>query len=373
MKTSKKFPDDSSTWESAELLAKKIKAVARSIRRNVPLMEVCGTHTVAIFKAGIKGILPENIRLISGPGCPVCVTPNNYIDRAIALSGLEDIIICTFGDMMKVPGSSSSLEKEKTAGREIRMVYSSSDALRLARANPYKKVVFLGVGFETTAPTVAAVLKEAKKKCVENFHVLSAHKLIPPALRFLAGSKDLQVDGFICPGHVSTIIGTRPYEFMVREFGIPCVISGFEPLDLFQSIYLLLRQIKEQKPEIANQYFRAVKVGGNSKALNLLSEVFEEEDSFWRGIGIIPDSGLKIKSEFRDFDAEERITVKVEKSREPKGCLCGLVIQGKKSPVDCPLFAQNCSPESPVGPCMVSSEGSCQAYYKYGQNDFVRK
>lgn len=363
----KNFFDEFSDSKKTKILAEKIKKTAKGIKEQITLMEVCGTHTVAIFKSGIKSILPDNIKLISGPGCPVCVTSNQYLDRAIASSRLDDVIITTFGDMMKVPGSSSSLEKEKTNGKDIRMVYSTLDALKIAIGNPNKKVVFLGVGFETTAPTVAFTLKEAKNKKVDNFFVLSAHKLIPPALRFLAQSEDLKVDGFICPGHVSTIIGTNPYEFLVNEYNIPCVISGFEPLDLFQSVYLLLNQLKNRNAKVANQYSRAVKKDGNPKALNLIKQVFEKEDSIWRGIGIIPQSGLKIRNEYKKFDAQEEIGVQVEKTREPKGCWCGLVIQGKKSPLDCPLFAKKCTPQSPIGPCMVSSEGSCQAYFKYGQ------
>ena len=361
------FQDEFSNSKITQMLAEKIRDAARKIKKNVALMEVCGTHTVAIFRSGIKSILPENVRLISGPGCPVCVTPNNYLDRAVAFSRLDDTILCTFGDMMKVPGSSSSLEKEKTGGEDIRIVYSTLDALKIAQQNPDKKIIFLGVGFETTAPTVAVALKEARRKKVRNFYVLSAHKLVPPALRFLAESKDLKVDGFICPGHVSTIIGTKPYEFLVREFEFPCVISGFEPLDLFQSLYILLSQIQKKKPEISNQYVRAVKGNGNLKALGLMDEVFEKEDSIWRGIGMIPFSGLRIGDDYKEFDALTQINVQVEKSREPKGCLCGLVIQGKKTPLDCPFFARKCNPRNPIGPCMVSSEGSCQAYFKYGQ------
>jgi hydrogenase expression/formation protein HypD len=349
------------------MLSEKIRETARKVKRNVTLMEVCGTHTVAIFKSGIKSILPDNIKLISGPGCPVCVTPNNYLDRAIAICRSDDTILCTFGDMMKVPGSSSSLEKEKAGRNDIRIVYSTLDALKIARENPDKKIVFLGVGFETTAPTVAFALKEARKEKIRNFYVLSTHKLVPPALRFLAESKDLKVDGFICPGHVSTIIGTKPYEFLVREFGIPCVVSGFEPLDLFESLYILLSQICDKKPEVSNQYLRAVKTNGNPKALKLMNDVFEKEDSTWRGIGTIPLSGLKIKDNYKEFDALTQINVQVEKNREPKGCLCGLVIQGKKTPLDCPFFAVKCNPSNPIGPCMVSSEGSCQAYFKFGQ------
>jgi hydrogenase expression/formation protein HypD len=361
------FFDDFSLAGKTQTLAKRIRETAKALPEKITLMEVCGTHTVAIFKSGIKSILPENIKLISGPGCPVCVTPNQYLDRAIALSRLDGVIITTFGDMMKVPGSSSSLEKEKTKGKDIRVVYSTLDALRVAKENRNKKIVFLGVGFETTTPTVASVIKKAKKDKIKNFLVLSAHKLIPPALKCLAQSKDLKVDGFICPGHVSIIIGTKPYEFLAKEFGIPCVISGFEPLDLFQSVYILLEQIKNKQAQVENQYFRAVKKEGNPLALKLIGEVFQEEDSVWRGIGVIPESGLKIREEYNELNALEEIAVEVEKSREPKGCLCGLVIQGKKSPGDCILFAKRCTPQTPVGPCMVSSEGSCQAYFKYGQ------
>lgn len=365
---SKNFFDEFSDPKPIRILAEKIKDTARGIKKEINLMEVCGTHTVAIFKSGIKSILPDNIKLISGPGCPVCVTPNPYLDRAIALSRLNDVILTTFGDMMKVPGSSSSLEKEKTEGSDIRVVYSTLEALKIAQENPNKKVIFLGVGFETTAPTVAFALKDAKSKKIKNFLVLSAHKLIPPALRFLAQSKDLNVNGLICPGHVSTIIGTKPYEFLVNEYNLPCVISGFEPLDLFQSIYILLNQLKNKKAKVENQYFRAVKKAGNPAALNLMDAVFEKEDSAWRGIGIIPKSGLVIKDEYKEFDAQKKIEVEVEKSQETKGCLCGLVIQGKRTPLDCPLFAKECTPRSPIGPCMVSSEGSCQAYFKYGQS-----
>jgi hydrogenase expression/formation protein HypD len=301
----KNFYNAFSDKKRTRIFSEKIQDIAKGIKKNMTLMEVCGTHTVAIFKSGIKSILPENVKLISGPGCPVCVTPNEYMDRAIALCRLEDVTLTTFGDMMRVPGSSSSLEKEKSKGKDIKVVYSSLDALKIARENPDKKVIFLGVGFETTAPTIASVIRDAETKKTKNFFVLSAHKLIPPALRFLAQSKDLKVDGFICPGHVSTIIGTKPYEFLASEFNIPGVISGFEPLDLLQSVYILLKQIKDKDTSIYNQYSRAVREDGNKLALNLMDEVFEKEDSAWRGIGIIPESGLKIKKEYGEFDAKK--------------------------------------------------------------------
>jgi hydrogenase expression/formation protein HypD len=285
---------------------------------------------------------------------------------------MDDTIIATFGDMMKVPGSSSSLEKEKTKGKDVRMVYSTLDALKIARDHPDKKVIFLGVGFETTAPTVAFIVREAQQRKNKNFLVLSAHKLIPPALKLLAQSKDLKIQGFICPGHVSTIIGTKPYEFLAREFNLPCVISGFEPVDIFQSLYLLLTQIRNKTASVENQYFRAVKPEGNPSALNLINRVFQTDDSLWRGIGIIPQSGMSLREEYREFDAEKKIPVEVEKSREPKGCICGLVIQGRSSPLECPYYANQCTPQSPIGPCMVSSEGSCQAYFKYGNIERIK-
>ncbi len=364
---SKNFWDEFRDPKKTNLLAGEIKNLCKSIKKDIALMEVCGTHTVAILKSGIRSILPPNIKLISGPGCPVCVTPNQYLDRAIALADSEDVILATFGDMMRVPGSSSSLEKEKADGRDIRMVYSTLDALKIAKENRSKKVIFLGVGFETTAPTVASAIKQARQEKVANFFVLSAHKLIPPALRFLAQSKDLKVNGFICPGHVSTIIGTKPYEFLAQEFDIPCVVAGFEPLDLFQSLYILLNQMKNNRIGVYNQYFRAVKKYGNPTALSLIDNVFEVEDSTWRGIGIIPESGLKIRKKYQEFDAQANLKVQVRKSREPVGCLCGLVIQGRKSPSDCQFFAKKCTPQHPIGPCMVSSEGSCQAYFRYEQ------
>jgi hydrogenase expression/formation protein HypD len=361
------FCDEFSDLKKTQNLAEKIKETAKSIKKEINLMEVCGTHTVAIFKSGIKDILPNNIKLISGPGCPVCVTPNQYIDRAIAISRLDDVIIATFGDMMRVPGSLSSLEKEKAEGKDIRVVYSTLDALQIAKENPDRRIIFLGVGFETTTPTIAFAIKQAKGKQIKNFFVLSGHKLIPPAMRFLAQSKTLNIDGFICPGHVSTIIGTKSYEFLANEFNIPCVIAGFEPLDLFQSLHLLLERIKNRDAKVDNQYFRAVKKDGNPTALSLIATIFEKEDSLWRGIGIITESGLKIKDEYEEFDAHKKIDVKLKKSQEPKGCLCGLVIQGRKTPLDCVLFAKRCTPQTPIGPCMVSSEGSCQAYFRYGQ------
>lgn len=329
------------------------------------LMEVCGTHTMAIFRYGIKDLLPDNIELLSGPGCPVCVTENSYLDRAIAYSKINDVIVATFGDMMRVPGSSSSLEKAKASGRDVRVVYSTLDALKIARDNPQNRVVFLGVGFETTSPTTGVCILEAERLNLRNFFVLSGHKLIPPAIRVLLNGRNAKIDGFISPGHVSTIIGKRPYEFISSEYGLSCVIAGFEPLDILQAIYMLVVQIKKKSPSIEIQYKRSVAEEGNPRALGLMEEVFVAEGSEWRGIGRIPASGLGIRERFNRFDAKSNIDVEVEATKENKACICGEILQGKKRPTECALFGKACTPEDPLGACMVSSEGTCAAYYKY--------
>ena len=327
-------------------------------------MEVCGTHTMAIARNGIRELLPRNITLISGPGCPVCVTPNRTIDFAIAISRKPDVIVTTFGDMMKVPGSSSSLDGEHAKGNEVRVVTSTLEALAVAERHPEKKVVFLGVGFETTTPTVAASLIEAKKQDLKNYFVLAAHKVIPPAMEALSRG-EIKIDGYICPGHVSAIIGSKPYEFLAKEFGISCVVVGFEPLDILQGIDMLVEQIMRKEPRVEIQYSRVVKSEGNSTAQDVIYEVFEPCDSEWRGIGNIPKSGLKIRNVFSNWDAELQIPVEVEPTREPKGCLCGQVLQGLVKPPECRHFGKTCTPGYPVGPCMVSSEGTCAAYFKY--------
>lgn len=348
-------------------LAKKLLNGIRELTpdRGINLMEVCGTHTVAIFKHGIKELLPERVNLLSGPGCPVCVTPMETIDRAIALAGLSGIIFATFGDMMKVPGSSLSLEEAKARGRDVRIVYSSLDALEIARENTKKKAIFFGIGFETTSPSIACTILKAKKEGIKNFFILSAHKLIPPAMRAILEAKEVNLAGFLSPGHVSTIIGSKPYEFIPEEFGVPCVIAGFEPLDVLQSIYMLLLQMREERPRVEIQYRRCVKPEGNIKAQKELDKVFEVSDSSWRGLGIIPDSGLRLKKKFSSFDAKKAFDIQIESSSEPKGCLCGEILRGVRSPVECSLFIKKCTPEHPIGPCMVSSEGTCATYYKY--------
>ncbi len=337
-----------------------------SIMKTIKLMEVCGTHTMAIARSGIKKLLPKEVELISGPGCPVCVTSQEDIDKALKIAGEENVIMTTFGDMMRVPGSSGSLDRMKTEGADVRVVYSSADALEIAEKNPSKRVVFMGVGFETTSPTVAATIIEAKKRGVKNFFVLSGFKVIFPALEAIAGSKELKVNGFICPGHVSVITGSAPYEPVVKKYVIPCVITGFEDNDIIKGVTRLVRQIKRGYACVEVEYKRAVKRSGNAKAKKLIKKVFEQADSVWRGIGKIERSGLKIKKKYEDLDAEKEFNVKVKKSVLPKGCVCGKVLQGIKTPRECKLFGKKCTPRHPVGPCMVSSEGTCAAYFRYG-------
>lgn len=350
--------------KAAEFFTGEIARLAGS--RQIRIMEVCGTHTVAIFKAGIRQLLPVNVELVSGPGCPVCVTPNEYLDQAIAYSRQAEVIIATFGDMLKVPGSSSSLAGEKAMGADIRIVYSPMESLTIAKDNPTKKVIFLAVGFETTAPIAAAVVLMAKEAGIKNFYVLSAHKLVPPALRALLLAADTQVDGFLLPGHVSAMIGIKPYEFLIHEFKTPGVIAGFEPLDILQSIYMLLKQIGEGTPKLENQYGRIVPPEGNKVGWGILNKVYEPSDAVWRGIGSLPNSGLSIRGEYLAFDAQANLPVVVEITKEHAGCRCGEVLRGTILPTLCGLFGNTCRPEHPVGSCMVSVEGTCAAWYKYG-------
>ncbi|KIE43987.1 hydrogenase formation protein HypD [Geobacter anodireducens] len=333
----------------------------------VTFMEVCGTHTMSIYQYGLRSLLPPQVRLISGPGCPVCVTPNEYLDRAVALCRLPGVIVATFGDMVRVPGSSSSLQEERAMGADVRIVYSPLDAVALAAANPDRKVVFLGVGFETTAPAIGGSILAARKQGLANYFVLAAHKTMPIPMRVLANDPELGIDGYLCPAHVSTIIGAGAYRFLPEEFGMPCVVTGFEPVDVMQGVEMLVRQVVEEKPRVEIQYSRVATWEGNRKALDVLAQVFTPFDAPWRGIGIIPGSGLRIADVYAAFDAEREIAVEVEETKEHQGCLCGEILKGKVTPFDCPLFANACTPESPVGACMVSSEGTCAAAYKYGQ------
>jgi len=333
------------------------------MNKTIRLMEVCGTHTVAIAKAGIRSLLPNNIFLISGPGCPVCVTPQEDIDRIIEIAKQKDVIFATFGDMIRVPGTNSSLEKERANGAEIRIVYSPLDCLKIAKENQSKQVVFMGVGFETTSPTIAATIIESKRQKIKNFFVYPSFKLIPPAMKVLIDDPELKIDGFICPGHVSTIIGSHPYEFLNK----PCVIAGFEPNDILEAIEMLVEAVRAERRKVRIQYKRIVKPEGNPKALEILYKVFEPCDSNWRGLGVIPRSGLKFRKEFEKFDASKKfeITGDIAQCRLSKGCICGDILKGKQSPKDCKLFGKACTPENPIGACMVSSEGTCAARFKY--------
>lgn len=336
-------------------------------RRPLTFMEVCGTHTMAIFKHGLRELLPENITLLSGPGCPVCVTPNPPIDAAIALAKKVDERICltTFGDMLRVPGSSSSLEQVRAQGGDVRIVYSPLDALTIAEREPQKSVVFFGVGFETTTPTVAASVIDAQHKRLNNYFMISAHKLMPPAIKMILESQDVKLDGLLLPGHVSIMIGRRGYEWIADSYHMPCAIAGFEPVDMLQAILALVKQIEQGTAAVENCYPRVVQETGSRAAQCVIDEVFEPCDSEWRGLEMIPRSGLRLRSNYRRFDALEHFEVRIAPPINHPGCLCGDILRGVRIPSDCPLFGAACTPQMPVGACMVSSEGTCAAYYKY--------
>ncbi|MBW2318106.1 MAG: hydrogenase formation protein HypD [Deltaproteobacteria bacterium] len=348
----------------ASKMAERIRSISKKPAR---FMEICGTHTVAIFKNGVRQVLPENISLISGPGCPVCVTATRDIDKMIKVARIPEVIVATFGDMVRVPGSESSLKQEKSRGADVRMVYSAMDAVKIAQENTDKKVVFLGIGFETTAPTIAATVVAAEAQGVKNFSVLSSHKLLPPAMDALLSGGEVDVNGFMCPGHVSTIIGTAPYEVVVEQYKTPCVVMGFEPLDILQGIYMLVDQVEAGEARVEIQYRRAVAPKGNPNALKTINRVFEPCDAPWRGLGMIPKSGLTFRDSYRAFDAETLFDLEVPDSPEPPGCKCGDVLRGVNTPIDCKLFRKVCNPENPIGPCMVSSEGTCAAYFRYNR------
>ncbi len=356
-------------YRDPEIARGLIEGIRKNFTKPVCLMEVCGTHTMSIFRNDIRSVLPDGISLISGPGCPVCVTDQSEIDAFIDMAGMDGTIIATFGDLMRVPGSSSSLQKQRAEGRDIRLVYSSMDALDMAAGNPEKQVIFLGVGFETTAPTVAASLLLAEERGLDNYYVFSAHKLVPPALSGLMANREVRTNGFILPGHVSVIIGANAYLPLVKQYRIPCAIAGFEPVDILQAIYRLLRQMKDDTARLENTYKRAVSAEGNLKALNLMHDVFDTIDGSWRGMGIIPASGLKIRERFAAHDAQEVFQIKIPAARKIKGCSCGEILTGIMTPPECPLYRKVCTPENPVGPCMVSSEGSCAAFYRYHRSE----
>ena len=359
------YLDDFRQGRHVRALLEQLAEHAATLERPARIMEVCGTHTMAISRHGIRQAIPESLALISGPGCPVCVTANADIDVFIEMAFLPNVIATTFGDMLRVPGTRMGLAQARGQGARVQIVYSTLDALKLARENPDATVIFFGIGFETTAPTVAAALVEAQESNIDNFMVLSAHKVVPPALAALCATPGLAVDAFLCPGHVTAIIGPEAYRPVVDDFGIPCVIAGFEPADILQSLTMLVDQIAAGRSEVELQYSRGVRPEGNPTAMAMIDRVFEPRDAEWRGLGVIPGSGLAIRGEFAAHDAARRFPVDVGYSREPAGCLCGAILTGLKKPRDCPLFGKGCTPEHPIGPCMVSSEGTCAAYFQY--------
>jgi len=361
-----KYIDEFRDPKLAQALVKRIRA-----RSTKPLhiMEFCGGHTHAILRYGIRQLLPERIILSSGPGCPVCVTDDTDLDRAIGLARLPEVILTTFGDMVRVPGSNGSLQEAKSQGADVRVVYSTLDALQIARQNPHQAVIFLGVGFETTAPTVAASILQAQQEGVDNYFVLSLHKLTPPAMRAILDAGEVRLEGIIGPGHVTTVIGSESWRFLPQEYGIGCAVAGFEPLDILQAIGELVEMREMGRAEVANAYTRSVRPEGNRRAQEMMEEVFEVGPAAWRGLGELPDSGLRIRPRYADHDATRAFPVQVETAHRPTGCRCGEVLRGVVTPPQCPLFRRVCTPQNPIGPCMVSAEGACAAYYHYGGSD----
>jgi hydrogenase expression/formation protein HypD len=363
-----KYIDEYRDSSSAKTILKEIENLSHKLDKKIKLMEVCGGHTHSIFKYGIENILPSNIELIHGPGCPVCVMPKGRLDQAIHISQYPNVILTTFGDMMRVPGSKKNLLQAKAEGANIRVVYSPLDSLKIAKDNPNKEVVFFCIGFETTAPSTALTILQADEESITNFSMFCNHVLVIPALKSLLNDPNLQLDGFIGPGHVSMIIGCQPYDFITQRYQKPIVVSGFEPLDILQSIWMLIQQLIENRCEVENQYNRVVEIAGNQTALNAMTEVFEVRDSFeWRGLGYISDSGFKIRSEYANFDAESKFIVPNIQVLDHKLCQCGNILKGLIKPWQCKVFGTACTPDNPLGTCMVSSEGACAAYYKYSR------
>ena len=361
------FQDEFRDRELVRNMAANIRRMAERLNAPATFMEVCGTHTMSIYQYGIRSLLPDNVRLISGPGCPVCVTPVDYVDKSIACTADSGNIVATFGDMLRVPGSHSSLMEERAQGADVRIVYSPRDAVALAQANPDRRVIFLGVGFETATPTIAASIMDAARLNLKNYFVLASHKTIPIPMEVLSADPELNLSGYLCPAHVSTVIGGNAYKPLAEKFHIPCVVTGFEPADVMQGIEMLLAQILAGESKVEIQYSRAVSWEGNPKARAIMEKVFAPCDAAWRGLGILPGTGLAIRPELAVFDAEQALEIRVPEGRENPACRCGEVLKGKLTPFDCPLFATACTPESPVGACMVSSEGTCAAAYKYGR------
>jgi hydrogenase expression/formation protein HypD len=359
-----RYMDEFRSEAGARALAEEIRSLMPP-KRKLAFMEICGGHTLTALKYGLPGLLPAGLSLKSGPGCPVCVTPQGYIDAAVALAGRPGVVVTTFGDMLRVPGSAGSLLAARAEGRDVRVVLSPLEAVALAGTEPGKEIVFLGIGFETTAPTVATAVIEAWEKGLANFSVLTALKTMPEAMRALLESRAVALDGFICPGHVTAIAGSRIYEPIAERYRLPCVVSGFEPTDMLASIVLLLRQVRDRRCEVENQYRRVADREGNPAALAAMARVFTPADAVWRGLGNIPASGLALKDEFAAFDSRRRFPLDLPEPREHPDCRCGDVMRGIVPPSRCPLFARSCRPDSPVGACMVSAEGACGIHYAY--------
>ncbi|MBA3007311.1 MAG: hydrogenase formation protein HypD [Proteobacteria bacterium] len=354
-------------FRNPELTTQLLHELTAATTKPFRVMEVCGTHTMAIFRSGLRAMLPPDIELISGPGCPVCVTSASHIDAFLQMAELPGTQLAVFGDLFRVPGSNgTTLAHARARGAKIDVVYSPMDGLELARQNPAEQVIFPGIGFETTTPGIAATILAARQQNIDNFMVFSTHKTMLPPLMALLGDPALAIDGLLCPGHVSSIIGAAAYQPLAEENHLSCVVGGFEPTDILQALILMARQISEGRAEVENAYTRAVTWEGNARARTMVAKIFEPVDMEWRGLGLIKGSGLAIREEYTQFDAQSRLSITVPESKEPPGCLCGQILKGMTTPPVCPLFGRRCTPGTPIGPCMVSSEGTCSAWFTYG-------
>ncbi|MFH1740918.1 MAG: hydrogenase formation protein HypD [bacterium] len=349
--------------------ARHVRELAAQIRNELrspaTFMEVCGTHTMVVYRYGLRDLVPPELKLLSGPGCPVCVTPSVYYEQVRLLAELPDTAVCTFGDLVRVPGPNGSLEDIRGRGGDVRIIYSPHQVLEFAIAEPAKRFVFLGIGFETTAPLTAAVLQRAKDQGLKNFFVLSGHKVMPPPMKALVELGEVAIDGFLCPGHVSVVIGSEPYRFLAEDKGNPCVIAGFEPVDVLQGLLMLIRQRNENRADVEIQYSRAVKSDGNPTAKSMMSKTFRERDDSWRGLGTIPCSGLGLREEYANFDAEDLLPPIESVDEEESGCICNRILRGLAVPTGCGLFGNVCTPDRPRGACMASQEGTCSTYYRF--------
>ncbi len=356
-------------YRDSKLAKPLVEELRRAVSKPLRVMEVCGSHTMAIFRNGIRSILPDGMQLVSGPGCPVCVTSASHMDAFIGMADRPGVRVAIFGDLFRVPGTHGSLAEASSRGAKVEIVYSPMDALELAVNNPGELVVFLGVGFETTTPGIAATILAAKNNNIKNFVVFSTQKTMPAPMEALLSDPALQIDGLLCPGHVSSIIGAGAWEPLAKKYKLACVVGGFETADLLKSLILLARQVGTGDIKVENVYPRAVAWEANQRAAKMVAEIFEPSDMDWRGLGRIPQSGLKIREKYAAFDAEVRLEITLPEAQEPKGCLCGNILKGMNTPRECPLFSSRCTPANPIGPCMVSSEGTCAAYHKYGQDE----